>query len=819
MGRISNIIAAVLCAATAIALPGDLVVLSDMEVRPDEAAGLYYLGSCRAGYLYNGSSAAVGAVAPYRLLSRDAQARDFYIVWAPEWVGVTPEAFAHLGTAVKLSEYEILVGLERGLGVGALRAVEHRIELIKLAPVTPVDFEVDAEEPPTRKSRTVASAVNSITAQEYAGYIRKLQDFKTRYTGTAGSRAARDYIRGFFNANLLQTSLFPFEFVTLEEVYYPGTPGKIFVSTDCYTFERTRDGGTTWENICAQPTNSIAATFWFDENVGFVLGKAASNNLVKTTDGGSSWSKVSSVSLAFGVKAMYFADALTGWIGGETNKGFILKTADGGKTWREQTIPADFGGVETIRFFDARHGWAGDNDAVLYTEDGGTTWRRCTSPFTFIGDFAATAPKEAWAVSNTQRLLHTGDGMNWTWVDPGLGSYYSCIEFPDAAHGFAAGGTIIATANGGATWRELPDAPSFGYRTLSFADESHGVAGDTIGRNLYRTDDGGESFVSIAGGIDMNEYNVVGERRGTGTPDEIVIIGGHFDSISGDQCPSLCPGAEDNGSGTACAMAAARALRNMPFKRTVRYIAFGAEEHGLVGSRAYANYCAAQGEKIVAVLNADMVCYDEDSGARDDFVAGSRNHGVWLYDYLKAVGNLYGQNLIYDKGFGVSDDASFENAGYPALGVIEGGEGSGGFLEYPYYHSTEDTLDKLHPKLGVRFVRDYTAMFAHLAGFDETGVEEPRLGTAVPFSRAFAVYPNPYCFATSAGGVNFVGVKSPATVQVYDLAGRRVMSAAVSPHTDEFVWRPGGGALSPGVYLYRVSGQRQEESGKIVISR
>jgi hypothetical protein len=113
-------------AAAAFALPADLVVMSDREVRPDEASGFYYLGQGGGGYLYNGSSAAVGRVAPYRILDRDAQMKDYYIVWAPEWVGVTAEAFAHVGTAVRLSEYEILVGLERGFGPGELRAVEHR---------------------------------------------------------------------------------------------------------------------------------------------------------------------------------------------------------------------------------------------------------------------------------------------------------------------------------------------------------------------------------------------------------------------------------------------------------------------------------------------------------------------------------------------------------------------------------------------------------------------------------------------------------------------------------------------------------------------
>ena len=117
MKQLKNLaVAGAVFVAAAYALPGELVVVSNKEVRPDEAAGFYYLGSCAAGYLYSGSSAAVGRVAPYRLLDRDAQAKDYYIVWAPAWVKVTAADFAHLGTAVRLSEYEILVDI-----LGAIR--------------------------------------------------------------------------------------------------------------------------------------------------------------------------------------------------------------------------------------------------------------------------------------------------------------------------------------------------------------------------------------------------------------------------------------------------------------------------------------------------------------------------------------------------------------------------------------------------------------------------------------------------------------------------------------------------------------------------
>jgi hypothetical protein len=307
---------------------------------------------------------------------------------------------------------------------------------------------------------------------------------------------------------------------------------------------------------------------------------------------------------------------------------------------------------------------------------------------------------------------------------------------------------------------------------------------------------------------------------GTEKPEEIIIVGGHHDSIS-DARPWNCPGAEDDASGTAVAMCAARAFRNLKFKRTVRFMGFGDEEAYLLGSEAYANDCARRGEKIIAVLNADMVSYDEERGARDDLTVGAPNDAAWLVNYLKAVGGLYGQKLIYDwDSDWVSDDWSFTNAGYAALGVIEGDVGPGGGQEYPWYHTTEDTLDKLQPAFGARCARDLAATLAHLAGVAGALPDPPGPGGGtVPFARPFAVYPNPYCYGSATGGLNFVGVRAPATVELYDLAGRRVARAEVAAGGDEFVWRPAAAAVAPGVYLYRVEGEEQEETGKVVLTK
>ena len=283
------------------------------------------------------------------------------------------------------------------------------------------------------------------------------------------------------------------------------------------------------------------------------------------------------------------------------------------------------------------------------------------------------------------------------------------------------------------------------------------------------------------------------------------------------------PGAEDDASGTAAVVAAARALKDLPLKRTARYVAFDAEELMCLGSSAYADYCARHGEKIVAVLNADMVSYNEENGARDDIsIACNNGDYQWLYDYLRGVGALYGQGMVYDHYEWYADHAEFWDAGYAAIGAIEGEVGVGGVDHYPYYHTREDTLDKLQPAFGARLAKDFAATLAHLARSEYVGVEEPTVpaGPAHPRARPFAVYPNPYRYA-KGGGVTFAGLAAPATIAVYDLAGRRVGGAAVAAGREEYSWAPraaDGSRLAPGLYLYRVAGQGQEETGKLVVT-
>ncbi len=99
-------------------------------------------------------------------------------------------------------------------------------------------------------------------------------------------------------------------------------------------------------------------------------------------------------------------------------------------------------------------------------------------------------------------------------------------------------------------------------------------------------------------------YNVVATQIGIDHPDEVVVIGAHFDSVNN-------PGADDNGTGTAMVMEMARTLSPLRSSRTIKYVLFDREEQGRRGSIAFVNTHAA--ENIIFALTADMVGHD--SGA------------------------------------------------------------------------------------------------------------------------------------------------------------------------------------------------------------
>lgn len=162
---------------------------------------------------------------------------------------------------------------------------------------------------------------------------------------------------------------------------------------------------------------------------------------------------------------------------------------------------------------------------------------------------------------------------------------------------------------------------------------------------------------------------LVGSER----PNEIIVLGGHLDSINQSWGGgSSAPGADDNASGSANLIEALRILmEKQQTKRTVEFMWYAGEESGLLGSAEIAKQYKAEKKDVVAVLQLDMTLYP----GSGEFVIGSMTDftSAWLRDYLKALNDTYLHARVVDDkcGYGCSDHASWNRQGYPALMPFE----------------------------------------------------------------------------------------------------------------------------------------------------
>lgn len=169
--------------------------------------------------------------------------------------------------------------------------------------------------------------------------------------------------------------------------------------------------------------------------------------------------------------------------------------------------------------------------------------------------------------------------------------------------------------------------------------------------------------------------NVIGIKRGTSAPNEVVVVGGHRDSVR------VSPGANDNASGTAAVLEAARILAQVPTARTIHFIGFGAEEVGLIGSTFYVRSNTAS---IVGMVNMDMV------GRGPAVTAGNANGNPALLDIADAAARRLGLTLRRFR-FGSSDHVPFEQAGLPTVFLHTGDDEA--------IHSPNDVLDRVSGQL------------------------------------------------------------------------------------------------------------------------
>ncbi len=233
-----------------------------------------------------------------------------------------------------------------------------------------------------------------------------------------------------------------------------------------------------------------------------------------------------------------------------------------------------------------------------------------------------------------------------------------------------------------------------------------------------------QEFAINAYDIATRQFNVIGILTGTEANGDIIVIGAHYDSVSLDLSDpeAFAPGADDNATGVAVLLEMARILSQRPHRATIMFVAFSAEEHGRLGSRAFVNdYLRRYNIPIAAMFNLDTL------GSNNDRQGNVENNRMRVYSdgpntsrsrHLARTANFLAFNLTpgmeivvhdaIDRENRYGDHFSFSEAEYPAARFIES-------LESRVNGDPGDTWDTLEAGYLVQTARTILAVVTAMA--------------------------------------------------------------------------------------------------------
>jgi hypothetical protein len=306
-----------------------------------------------------------------------------------------------------------------------------------------------------------------------------------------------------------------------------------------------------------------------------------------------------------------------------------------------------------------------------------------------------------------------------------------------------------------------------------------------------------ESDTYLCGTQHDVSYNVIATIPGQVHPESIVIACGHFDSYS-DEPATLAPGADDNASGTAAVLEAARILAAAQSRLTLKFIAFSGEEQWMVGSYHWVDSVAAPRQlKIAGVYNVDMIAYTAfDSNLL--FVntnTASRSLAV-LAESANAQYRIGLRLINYLDEDCAGDNLPFWEHGIKAVFALEDSEYGIWNGSNPYYHTTHDTLGNIRMGQVKRGAQLTVACLAALAGvYSPSGADEPFTNhEPQKAGRKLTVTPNPFTrFATAPGHEREQFVLYGASGRTCGIHSGGRIGAGLAPGV-YFIRAPAGGA-------------------------
>lgn len=211
--------------------------------------------------------------------------------------------------------------------------------------------------------------------------------------------------------------------------------------------------------------------------------------------------------------------------------------------------------------------------------------------------------------------------------------------------------------------------------------------------------------------LSANGKNLFGIKYGNIFPNRVCILGAHYDNLP---TGTIAPGADDNASGTAVVLEAAKILSNYEFPNTIIFALWDEEELGLIGSTAFANNFNFASDSLLGYINLDMIAWDGNFDDRSEIHVRPIANSIQLATIAEKANSEYsiGLNLeIVNPGSSNTDHAPFWSNNLSSIGISE--EYQGDFN--PFWHTLGDSLGNFNIPYYERNARLAIATFTTLA--------------------------------------------------------------------------------------------------------
>ena len=307
---------------------------------------------------------------------------------------------------------------------------------------------------------------------------------------------------------------------------------------------RTNDGGQTWSRRTAVPlTRAVNPSsdarpsdiFFVDENTG--VAAIGIGVVYRTKDGGATWTPVANPPAS--LRGLWFVNQNDGY--GVGDNGLVIRTDNGGQSWGDRSTGATRGDLLSINCANAdtcvattRRG-----NELLRTTNGGQSFTSVSPANQRLFAAAFAAPSRVVAVGNVGTTVVSNDAAEtFSRVGDELGGAFTSLRAatPSTAYAFGRAGSLARTTDGGQTWTEMDAATSDDLVDVSFPNTTTGFALDSVGQ-LLRTRNSGQSYEILNTGateapdavLALDEQRVVlvgpvGLRRSTNGGNSFIAV-------------------------------------------------------------------------------------------------------------------------------------------------------------------------------------------------------------------------------------------------------------------------------------------------------